>query len=69
MNVWSWYSKLKLASANSKIQYGYQVVIFELALLKITRLQPIATNNMHMKFEIEVPKRMSYVPETMPSNP
>ena len=46
-----------LESGNQKIQYGRQAAILEVTSLKINRLLPIATINMHMKFEIEIPKQ------------
>ena len=49
-------AKLKLESGNQKIQYGHQVAILKVTALKINRLLPITTINMHMKFEIEIPK-------------
>ena len=49
-------AKLKLESGNQKIQYGHQVAILKVTSLKINRLLPMATINMHMKFEIEIPK-------------
>ena len=39
-----------------KIQYGRQAAILKVTSLKINRLLPMATINMHMKFEIEIPK-------------
>ena len=50
---WIFKAKLKLESGNQKIQYGHQVVILKLTL-------PMATINMHMKFEIpkQTPKTM-----------
>ena len=50
-------AKVKLESGNQKIQYGRQAAIFKLTSLKINRLLPMATINMHMKFEIEIPKQ------------
>ena len=50
-------AKLKLESGSWKIQYGRQAAILKVTSLKINRLLPIATNNMHMKFEIEIPKQ------------
>ena len=50
-------AKLKLESGNWKIKYGCQAAIFKLKLLKINRVLPRATKNMHMKFEIEIPKQ------------
>ena len=50
-------AKLKLESGNWKIQYGHQAAILKVTSLKINRLWPMATNNMHMKFEIEIPKQ------------
>ena len=50
-------AKLKLESGNRKIQYGCQAAILKVTSLKINRLLLIATNNMHMKFEIEIPKQ------------
>ena len=49
-------AKVKLESGNQKIQYGRQAAILKVTLLKINRLLPMATINMHMKFEIEIPK-------------
>ena len=50
-------AKLKLESGNWKIQYDHQAAILEVTSLKINRLLAIATNNMHMKFEIEIPRQ------------
>ena len=50
-------AKLKLESGNQKIQYGRQAAILKVTSLKINRLLPIATNNMLVKFEIEIPKQ------------
>ena len=50
-------AKLKLESGNRKIQYGRQTDILKVTSLKIYRLLPRATNNMHLKFEIEIPKQ------------
>ena len=55
-------AKLKLQSRNPKIQYGHQAAIVKMTSQKINRLLPIATINMHMKFEI--PKQ-TYTMETM----
>ena len=49
--------KVKLESGNQKIQYGCQAAILKVTLLKINRLLPMTTINMHMKFEIEIPKQ------------
>ena len=49
-------AKLKLESGNQKIQDGGQAAILRVTSLKINRLLPMATNNMHIKFEIEIPK-------------
>ena len=49
-------AKLKLESGNLKIQYGHQAAILKVTSLKINRLLPMITINMHMKFEIEIPK-------------
>ena len=38
-------------------QYGRQAAILKVTSLKINRLLPMATINMHMKFEIEIPKQ------------
>ena len=40
-----------------KIQYGRQAAILKVTSLKINRLLPMTTINMHMKFEIEIPKQ------------
>ena len=45
-----------IESGNQKIQYGHQAAILKVMSLKINRLLPMATINMHMKFEIEIPK-------------
>ena len=50
-------AKLKLESGNQKIQYGHQAAILKVTLLKINRLLPMSTINMHMKFDIEIPKQ------------
>ena len=50
-------AKVKLESWNQKIQYGRQAAILKVTSLKINRLLPMATINMHMKFEIEIPKQ------------
>ena len=51
------------------MQHGYQVAILKVTSLKINRLLPIATNNMHVKFEIEKNGNskagLSYAPESM----
>ena len=49
-------AKVKLKSGNQKIQYGRQAAILKVTSLKINRLLPMATINMHMKFEIEIPQ-------------
>ena len=49
--------KVKLESGNQKNQYGRQEAILKLTSLKINRLLPMATINMHMKFEIEITKQ------------
>ena len=50
-------AKVRLESGNQKIQYGRQAAILKVTSLKINRLLPIATINMHLKFEIEIPKQ------------
>ena len=50
-------AKLKLESGNQKIQYGHQAAILKVTSLKINRLLPMTTINMHVKFEIEIPKQ------------
>ena len=50
-------AKLKLESGNQKIQYGHQAAILKVTSLKIDRLLPMNTINLHMKFEIEMPKQ------------
>ena len=50
-------AKLKLESGNQKIQYGHQAAILKVTSLKINRLLPMTTINMHMKFEIEILKQ------------
>ena len=49
-------TKLKLESGNHKIQYGYQVAILKVTSLKINNFLSIATDDMHMKFGIEIQK-------------
>ena len=49
--------KVELESGNQKIQYGRQAAILKVTSLKINRLLPMATINMHMKFAIEIPKQ------------
>ena len=50
-------AKLKLESRNQKIQYGRQAAILKATSLKINRLLPMTSINMHMKLEIEIPKK------------
>ena len=50
-------AKQELESGNRKIQDGRQTAILKVTLLKINRLLPMAINNMHMKFQIEIPKQ------------
>ena len=50
-------AKLKLESGNQKIHYGHQAAILKVTSLKINKLLPMTTINMHMKFEIEIPKQ------------
>ena len=49
--------KPKLESGNQEIQYGCQATILKVTSLKIYRFLPMATINLHMKFEIEIPKQ------------
>ena len=46
-------AKLKLEYGNWKIQYGRPAAILKVTSLKINRLLPIATNNMHMKLKFQ----------------
>ena len=61
--MWRWSldliftAKLKLESGNQKIQDGRQAAILKVTSMKIYRPLPMATNNMHIKFEIEIPKQ------------
>ena len=57
--AWSYYCKPNLSqeSGNHKILYGHQTAILEGTLLKINRLLPMATINMHMNFGIESPEQ------------
>ena len=48
---------LKLESGNQKIQYGHQAAILKVTSLKIKRLLPMTTINMHMNYGIEIPKQ------------
>ena len=50
-------AKLKLESGNQKIQYGHQAAILKVKSLNINGLLPMTTINMHMKFEIKIPKQ------------
>ena len=50
-------AKQKLESGNRKIQDGRQTAILKVTSLKINRLLLMATNNMRMKLEIEIPKQ------------
>ena len=50
-------AKQKLESGNQKIQDGRQAAILKVTSLKINRLLPMATNNMHVKFQTEIPKQ------------
>ena len=52
-------ANLKLESGNQKIQYGRQAAILKVRSLKINRLLPMTTINMHMKSQIEIPKQTS----------
>ena len=46
-----------LVFLSQKIQYGRLAAILKVTSLKINRLLPMATINMHMKFEIEIPRQ------------
>ena len=50
-------AKQTLESGNRIIQDGHQAAILKLISLKINKLLPIATNKMHMEFQIEIPKQ------------
>ena len=50
-------AKLKLEFGNRKIQYGCQMAILKVTLLKINSLLPIPTKNMHMILKIEISKQ------------
>ena len=50
-------AKQKLGSGNRKIQDGSQAAILKMTSLKINRLLAMATNNMHMKLQIEISKQ------------
>ena len=50
-------AKQNVEFGNRKIQNGRQAAILKVTSLKINRLLPMATNNMHMKFQIEIPKQ------------
>ena len=50
-------AKQKLESRNRKIQDGCHTTILKVTSLKINRLLPMATNNMPVKFQIEIPKQ------------
>ena len=47
----------RAAWSQLKIQYSYQAAILKVTSVKINRLLPITTINMHMKFEIDIPKQ------------
>ena len=46
-------AKVKLESGNQKIQYGRPAAILKVTSLKINRLLPMATINMHMKLKFQ----------------
>ena len=50
-------SQRKVRVWRPKIQFGRQAAIMKVTSLKMTRLLPMATINIHMKFEIEIPKQ------------
>ena len=50
-------AKQKLESGNWKIQDGHQAAILKVTSLKFNRLLSMATNNMHMNFQIEIPQQ------------
>ena len=50
-------TKIKLESGNRQIQYGRQATILKVMSVKINKLLPIDTDNMHMKFAIEILKQ------------
>ena len=47
-------AKLKLESANQKIQYGHQAAILKVTYLKINRLLSIHTSNVLLKFGVDI---------------
>ena len=47
-------AKLKIESANQKIQYGCQVAILKLTLLKINGLLPIYISTVPLKFGVDI---------------
>ena len=51
-------AKLTVEFGNQNILNGHQAAILEVTSLKINRLLPIATINMCMKFEIEIPQQI-----------
>ena len=62
MCQWSWdlifKAELMLESRHrKKKQYGYQEAILKVSSMKMNRPLPLATSNMHMQFEIEIPKQ------------
>ena len=50
-------AKLKLEYEDQRIQDGRQTAILRVTSLKINKLLLMATKNMHVKFEIEIPKQ------------
>ena len=63
-------ANLKLESGNQELQYGCQAAILKVTSLKIKRLLPMTTINMHIKFETEIPKQtwlMLRIPCRLPS--
>ena len=50
-------AKVKSQSGNRNIQNGQQAAILKVTSLKIHRVLPISTNNMHMRFENEILKQ------------
>ena len=47
----------KLEAGNQKMQNSRQAAILRVMSMKINRLLPMTTINVHMKFDIETPKR------------
>ena len=68
-------AKLKLETGNQKIQYGHQAAILKVKYLKINRLLSIHTNNVLLKFGLDIQSQTDVRvwkpknPKCLPSGP